>query len=285
MSCQKLQEALTWKSKRVGPCEPFEKPEVTEPAKAWDASDVRPPSAEVRKAQQDAQDHFWDWAKDLARSTEMSQSKESFSSRPFGSQHSGGTPPSLPPRFSLPKPSEEKEEYFQNFAQELCEAVGFGMPNEVTDDSDSVPLPPPPPPKRPSTSSVTPPPEPPPFYRRGSLTSSLTSVPALAPRLAPERIEVRVDQAFSNWANDFALAPVVKPQGAPPPPPRPPVKAQLPLPPPRPPMADRARVLMPPFNESQENMAGLEDIQSGLRSAAFAASPHVLTGSPKSFAA
>ncbi|CAJ1396666.1 unnamed protein product, partial [Effrenium voratum] len=284
MSCQKLQEALTWKSKRVdiepsGPTGPG-----TEPTRAWDEKPGQPSATEDRHTQQDAEDHFWDWATDLAKKEQEGQQTAVVRSSSLGGRPGPGTPPNIPPRFSLPKPVAEKEEYFQNFAQELRDIVGTGVPG-IADSPESRPSsPPPPPPKRPPVSTVLmPPPKPPPRSRESSVRPA--ALAALPPALTnAERIDVRVDQAFSDWANDFATASAVNavstvpstPKDAPPPPPPRRVQNQLPLPPPRPPIdrrgsnSSKATPPTPPVPPSRgsSNPHDLYDLQPPLRRSA-----------------
>ena len=281
MSCQKLQEALTWKSKRVdiepsGPTGPG-----TEPTRAWDDKPGQPSATEDRHTRQDAEDHFWDWATDLAKKEQEGQQTAVVRSSSLGGRPGPGTPPNIPPRFSLPKPVAEKEEYFQNFAQELRDIVGTGVPG-IADSPESRPSsPPPPPPKRPPVSTVLmPPPKPPPRSRESSVRPA--ALAALPPALTnAERIDVRVDQAFSDWANDFATASAVNavstvpstPKDAPPPPPPRRVQNQLPLPPPRPPIdrrgsnSSKATPPTPPVPPSRgsSNPHDLYDLQPPLR--------------------
>ena len=212
---------------------PFEK--MAEPKAAWEGKpeEPAPPTeTEVKHAKEDAKEHFWDWAKDVAQSAESELPR----GKSFGlGQAMGSSGPAIP-RPLLTKRSEEKEEYFQSFAKELRDIVG-SMPHMIDDSPSSATSPPPPPPKR-SAAAVAPrpPPNPPPFSRdKRTLAVSLPPPPAVE---NAERIEVRVDQAFSDWASDFALLPASPLQAkSPPPPPPPPQRHQsgsLPLPPPRP---------------------------------------------------
>lgn len=131
--------------------------------------------------------------------------------------------------------------------------VSSGIPGLIADSPVDV-IPPSPPPKR-SVQSNFPalPPAPPPRPRRDT-SSAVSTVP---PQLAnAERVAVRVDQAYSDWMNDFAsvaaLAPSAResPDSPPPPPPRPPLQSMLPGPPPRPAIANQAAELKapPPLN-------------------------------------
>lgn len=137
----------------------------------------------------------------------------------------------------MPKPSAEKQEYFQSFAQELREIVSSGIPGMIADSDPDV-VPPPPPPKRSLQNvEVKPPPTPPPWVREATVLSTLPP-----PIVNAEKIDLRVDQAFSDWKTDFAAVSVFAPPTAeeePPPPPPPPkympmLQNQMPRPPPRP---------------------------------------------------
>ena len=146
------------------------------------------------------------------------------------------------------------QEYFQNFAQELREIVAAGIPNMIADNQPAEDIiPPPPPTKRPSQSGPPQPPRtPPPWIRE---TAALSALPP--PLEKAEKIEVRVDQAFNDWANDFAMvvdlaaSPSDEGTAPPPPPPKPkgvpPAKAlgALPAPPPRPQLADQPKAAPP----------------------------------------
>ena len=205
------------------------------------------------------EEHFWDWAKDVAQSAQSAQSAQaaqSSSDLPRGNsfglgQAMGSSGPAIPRPLYPTKKAEEKEEYFQSFAQELRDIVGSAVPHMIEDSPtsmNSIPKtpPPPPPPKRSMDAAAPPrpPPNPPPWSRdrdkKPPLAVSLLPPPAIE---NAEQIEVRVDQAFSDWASDFALCLPPSPtqaKAAPPPPP-PPRRALpsnqsngLPLPPPRP---------------------------------------------------
>ncbi|CAE7706513.1 galc [Symbiodinium pilosum] len=239
-SCQWMAESV--KTAKIG-VRPFEK-QPCEPRPAWEGAEPSPqaePAApgktDLKHAHRDAEDHFWDWARDLAQSA--SRSEDALPrGRSFGfGQSVAGTPPSIPrPHFPSLRQSDDKEEYFQSFAQELNDIIGTNMPNMAES-----PKTPPPPPKRSAESALTPPappalPSPESFGRRPSVRSSPLPPPILE---NAERIDLRVDRAFSDWASDFALCMPPSPtqaKGIPPPPPR---RAQapsaLPLPPPRPP--------------------------------------------------
>lgn len=252
---QGMKEKMQWKSARVGtePTGPG-----TERKEAWPENPQPKPQAERKQARSDAQDHFWDWANDLIKSTSQGDAPTPPHTKSSGQSFAlgppkVGSPPTLPPRFSVRRPSVEKEEYFQSFAQELREMVSSGIPGLIADSPVDV-IPPSPPPKR-SVQSNFPalPPAPPPRPRRDT-SSAVSTVP---PQLAnAERVAVRVDQAYSDWMNDFAsvaaLAPSAResPDSPPPPPPRPPLQSMLPGPPPRPAIANQAAELKapPPLN-------------------------------------
>ena len=97
--------------------------------------------------------------------------------------------------------------------QELRDIVGLGVPMlPDSPPSHRAPTPPPPPPKRSNTLAPKPPPHPPPNSR------FLNASPP--PQIEDaEHVEVRVDQAFVDWARDFALPSHAK--ASPPPPPLP----------------------------------------------------------------
>lgn len=241
-NCQRMKDKM--RKSKVG-IEPS-----TEPKEAWESK----PQASGR-AQQDAADHFWDWANDLVKEGQGTPSGPP--SKAFSVRSKSGSPPHLPPRFAVPKPSVEKQEYFQNFAQELRDIVSAGMPGMIADSPDSpADIVPPPPPKRSVPSAPPrPPPSPPPWVRESAALSTLPP-----PMVNAEKIEVRVDQAFSDWKNDFAVATLgsmgslgsslgsslslakLAPgapgtpgtEDPPPPPPQPREVKQLPVPPPRP---------------------------------------------------
>ena len=164
------------------------------------------------------QAHFWDWANTLVQST----SKAELADEPKNQAFVKPSLPHLPPRSALHRPSVEQQEYFQNFAQELRDIVTPGMPGMIADaqpDEDFVP--PPPPPKRRSEIQPQPPPSPPPWQKESNVLAALPP-----PLTNAEKIEVRVDQAFADWANEFSvdLAPGPTPKSvssAPPPPPAP----------------------------------------------------------------
>lgn len=225
-NCQRLKEKMdSFRTPKVG----IEPPATTEPT---DSSAKAGTQASTSK--KDAQDHFWDWANDLVQSTsrtEQPQPKQFVASK-------SGSPPHLPAtRFNMPKPSVEKQEYFQSFAKELREIVSSGIPGMIADSDPDV-VPPPPPPKRSLQNvEVKPPPAPPPWVRDATVLSTLPP-----PITNAERIDLRVDQAFSDWKTDFAAVSVFAPPTAeeePPPPPPPPkhmpmIQNQMPRPPPRP---------------------------------------------------
>lgn len=257
-SCKWMAESVQKAKIRV---QPFEPP--SGPTRAWEEPSAKPPE-EIQPgphSQRDAQEHFWDWARDLAQSASQPDVSRG-SSFGFG-QSVAGTPPSIPrPHFPMARQADEKEEYFQSFAQELSDIIGSGVPNAVADAPAMPKTPPPPPPKRPSIADVNPP-APPWSQRRPSLQKSTT--PPLPPPMLEnaERIDVRVDQAFSDWASDFALCRPPSPTQAkgipPPPPPRrsAPAQSTLPLPPPRPPSiasgSDTGRPSPPPIPSIREN--------------------------------
>ena len=235
-NCQKMKDKM--RKSKVG-IEPS-----TEPKEAWESK----PQASGR-AQQDAADHFWDWANDLVKEGQGTPSGPP--SKAFSVRSKSGSPPHLPPRFAVPKPSVEKQEYFQNFAQELRDIVSAGMPGMIADSPADI-VPPPPPKRSVPSAPPRPPPSPPPWVRESAVLSTLPP-----PMVNAEKIEVRVDQAFSDWKNDFAVATLgsmsslgntlgslgsalslASPKSAgtpdlPPPPPQPREVKQLPVPPPR----------------------------------------------------
>ena len=226
-NCQRMKEKMRGSAK-VGI-------EPSEPKAAWD---TKPEAGTSGRTRQDAEDHFWDWANDLVKEGQQGQAQQT-PAKSFSSSKSG-SPPHLPPRFAVPKPSAEKQEYFQNFAQELRDIVSAGMPGMIADSP--VDIVPPPPPKRSVPSAPPrPPPSPPPWVRESEVLSTLPP-----PLVNAEKIEVRVDQAFSDWKNDFAVATLASPKATetqpplpPPAPPAPPapipsLSKQLPMPPPRP---------------------------------------------------
>lgn len=185
-------------------------------------------------SRKDAQDHFWDWANDLVQSTSRTDQPQP---KQFAASKSGSLPPLPATRFNMPKPSVEKQEYFQSFAKELREIVSSGIPGMIADSDPDV-VPPPPPPKRSLQNiEVKPPPTPPPWVREATVLSTLPP-----PITNAEKIDLRVDQAFSDWKTDFAALSVFAPPAAeedPPPPPPPPkhmpmIQNQMPRPPPRP---------------------------------------------------
>ena len=237
-NCQKMKDKM--RKSKVG-IEPS-----TEPKEAWESK----PQASGR-AQQDAADHFWDWANDLVKEGQGTPSGPP--SKAFSVRSKSGSPPHLPPRFAVPKPSVEKQEYFQNFAQELRDIVSAGMPGMIADSPADI-VPPPPPKRSVPSAPPRPPPSPPPWVRESAVLSTLPP-----PMVNAEKIEVRVDQAFSDWKNDFAVAtlgsmgslgsslgsslslaksapgaPGTPSEDPPPPPPQPREVKQLPVPPPRP---------------------------------------------------
>jgi len=225
-NCQRLKEKMdSFRTPKVGI-----EPPTTEPTD----STAKAGAQASTTSKKDAQDHFWDWANDLVQSTsrtEQPQPKQFVASK-------SGSPPHLPAtRFNMPKPSAEKQEYFQSFAQELREIVSSGIPGMIADSDPDV-VPPPPPPKRSLQNvEVKPPPTPPPWVREATVLSTLPP-----PIVNAEKIDLRVDQAFSDWKTDFAAVSVFAPPTAeeePPPPPPPPkympmLQNQMPRPPPRP---------------------------------------------------
>ena len=151
------------------------------------------------------------------------------------------------------------QEYFQNFAQELRDIVAAGIPNMIADNQQGEDIvPPPPPPKHALQSGPPQPPRtPPPWVRESAVLSALPP-----PLEKAEKIDVRVDQAFSDWANDFMeidLTASPKSAAAPPPPPpkRPPSATSqltLPKPPPRPAIADRGAKSGPPVPAASSSL-------------------------------
>ena len=227
---QRLNEAMTRKSAKVGtePTGP-----QTEPNQAWNEKQGPGETARTdgKQARQDAQDHFWDWANDLIKSTSDQTAPQLPSSGSF-SGPKAASPPALPARFAMRRPSAEKEEYFEHFAQELREIVSAGIPGMIAEAQPGI-LPPSPPPKR---SVQAAPPRPPPTPPRRRISQELSTPPALE---NAEPLAVRVDQAFSDWATDFASITMAEARSRassppPPPPPRPMLGNQLPLPPPHP---------------------------------------------------
>lgn len=241
--CQVVQDAYNgaWKGlkslttpKKVAP-EPkpvLEAPTVWESPKVPKRPTLPPPMTEARA--RDVEEHFWDWANELASAVRPSEM-----AGPFRAQ---GTPPGLPHlrSYSGKKDSaDDKDEYFQSFAEELRESI-TSVPGMITDSATEKAPPPPPPKTLPNSSPTMPPPKQP-------SKSELSAMSSIPPRMElAERIDVRVDQAFSDWAHDFAVAPIIPPKtrsAPPPPPPRPPQRSQLPhVPqvPPRPPIGDRS---------------------------------------------
>lgn len=227
---QRLNEAMTlsrWsRSAKVGI-----EPGPTEPNQAWSEQGLRETArTDEKQARQDAQDHFWDWANDLIKSTSDQTAPHLPSSGSF-SGPKAASPPALPARFAMRRPSAEKEEYFEHFAQELREIVSAGIPGMIAEAQPGI-LPPSPPPKR-SVQAAPPRPPPTPPRRRMSRMSELSTPPALE-NAAP--LAVRVDQSFSDWATDFASITEARsrpssPPPPPPPPPRPMLGNPLPLPP------------------------------------------------------
>ena len=235
-SCKWMAESVKTAKVKV---RPWEKP-PSEPLYAWEGGEPSLPGQadEVKHAHRDAEEHFWDWARDVANSASK---PEASLGRSFGfGGPVPGTPPTIPrPHFPLATQSDEKEEYFQSFAQELNDIIGSGMPNMIADTPSMPKTPPPPPPKRNQIAEITPP-SAPWSQRRPSLYSSSTTPLPPPPLLEnAERVDVRVDQSFSDWASDFALCTPPSPTEAkgvpPPPPPSRPATSALPLPPPRPP--------------------------------------------------
>ena len=215
-----------------------------EPRPAWEG-EPSPQVEEVKPGphtQRDAQEHFWDWARDVAQSASQPELPRGTS---FGfGQSVASTPPSMPrPHIPVARQPDDKEEYFQSFAQELNDIIGSGMPNMIADTPAMPKTPPPPPPKRNAIPDIAPPTTAwsQRLSQRSITTEATPSLPPPPPVLEnAERIDVRVDQAFSDWANDFALCMPPSPtqaKGIPPPPPprRAPAQSTLPLPPPRPP--------------------------------------------------
>ena len=245
-SCKWMAESVKTAKIKVTP---WEKP-PSEPQQAWEGGEPSLPGQadEVKHAHRDAEEHFWDWARDVANSA--SQPEEVPRGRSFGfGGPVPGTPPTIPrPHFPLAKQSQEKEEYFQSFAQELNDIIGSGIPHTVADSPSRPKTPPPPPPKRSQTAEIRPPAAPWPQRRPGPGFQKGPTLPLPPPVLEnAERVDVRVDQSFSDWASDFALCVPPSPTEAkgipPPPPPRRPAQSALPLPPSRPsrPPGDRAQ--------------------------------------------
>eukprot|EP00435_Cladocopium_sp_Y103_P064405 s1590_g26.t1 len=281
-NCQRMKDKM--RKSKVG-IEPS-----TEPKEAWESKPQDPQAS--GRAQQDAADHFWDWANDLVKEGQGTPSGPP--SKAFSVRSKSGSPPHLPPRFAVPKPSVEKQEYFQNFAQELRDIVSAGMPGMIADSPADI-VPPPPPKRSVPSAPPRPPPSPPPWVRESAVLSTLPP-----PMVNAEKIEVRVDQAFSDWKNDFAVAtlgslglgssslgslgsPPKSAPGAeqetqepPPPPPQPrePPK-QLPVPPPRPGRPRRApqsptRALPSPSSPQTSQTSPLNGAEATLRSTAKA---------------
>lgn len=195
-----------------------------------------------KQAQTDAQDHFWDWANDLIKSSSKEET-------PTPTQREGqafakpkvSSPPTLPPRFPARKPAAEKEEYFQSFAQELREMVSAGIPGMTVDSHPADVVPPAPPPKRPSQSGPPALPPAPPPKRISQMSQAIRSPPPLE---TAEKLAVRVDSAYADWMQDFASVAALAPSAEssadesppPPPPPKQPraiaYKPQLKAPPP-----------------------------------------------------
>ena len=256
----------SWKSAKVGiePTGPG-----TEPKDAWDTKPQQPvPKIEGRQARSDAQEHFWDWANELIKSTSQTDgptpphAKSSQSGQSFGPPKVS-SPPTVPPRFAVRRPSVEQEEYFQSFAQELREMVSAGIPGMIVDSHPADVIPPSPPPKR-SIQSGAPalPPAPPPPR---NISTALSSVPP--PLANAEKVAVRVDQSYSDWMHDFASVAALAPSarehpGSPPPPPPPPrlpLQKMLPGPPPRP-LTDATRLKAPPPGEASASLADLRNL-------------------------
>eukprot|EP00439_Symbiodinium_sp_Y106_P032148 s3711_g3.t2 len=289
-TCQRMADSVksSVKSARSVAVAPFQ----GEPKVAWEGQEAapqqpqEPSSQEVKQAKEDAEEHFWDWAKDVAQASQASGSGAA-AELPRGpsyglGQSMGSTGPAIPRPLYSAKKAEEKEEYFQSFAQELRDIVGSAVPNMIEDSpssTNSIPKtpPPPPPPKRSLDPAAPPrpPPNPPPWSReKKTLAISLPPPPAVE---NAERIDVRVDQAFSDWASDFALCLPPSPSQAktappPPPPPRrsPPQSNNLPLPPPKKPSR-------PALEERRSSDPHEINQVSSLRSAAMASDPVAAT--------
>ncbi|CAK9051044.1 unnamed protein product [Durusdinium trenchii] len=169
------------------------KPDV-KPKQAWAETE------EVvlqKQKQRDAEENFWSWVTDLTQSS-PSRSLGQPGPRVMTPGVRGPPLPPLPPLPFAVWQQSDKEEYFNNFAEELRQSA------------------PPPPPKRPALGSV---PKPPPL----PVERPMSPFP---PYVNAYRIEVRVHQDFLDWANDFPLVPVAEEDASPPP-----------LPPPLPPKA------------------------------------------------
>lgn len=287
-TCQRMADSVksSVKSARVAVAVPFER---GEPKVAWEGregapQEPAPSSQEVKQAKSDAEEHFWDWAKDVASASGSGPGSGAATTElPRGpsyglGQSMGSAGPAIPRPLYPAKKAEEKEEYFQSFAQELRDIVGSAVPNMIEDSpssANSIPKtpPPPPPPKRSLDPAAPPrpPPNPPPWSReKKTLAVSLPPPPAVE---NAERIDVRVDQAFSDWASDFALCLPPSPSQAktappPPPPPRrsPPQSNNLPLPPPKKPSR-------PALEERRSSDPHEMNQVSSLRSAAMASDP------------
>ncbi|CAE7030026.1 unnamed protein product, partial [Symbiodinium sp. CCMP2456] len=284
-TCQRMADSVksSVKSARVAVAVPFER---GEPKVAWEGREAAPQepapsSQEVKQAKEDAEEHFWDWAKDVASASGSGSGPAAELPRgpSYGlGQSMGSAGPAIPRPLYPAKKAEEKEEYFQSFAQELRDIVGSAVPNMIEDSpssANSIPKtpPPPPPPKRSLDPAAPPrpPPNPPPWSReKKTLAVSLPPPPAVE---NAERIDVRVDQAFSDWASDFALCLPPSPSQAktappPPPPPRrsPPQSNNLPLPPPKKPSR-------PALEERRSSDPHEINQVSSLRSAAMASDP------------
>ena len=136
-----------------------ERPVAPEPAKTQDVPEGRQKdqkdqdeSRERKDARKDAQEHFWNWANDIASSKPRPMTPDE--RVPWGRSKTG---PDFPaPSFTKISDTEEREEYFTHFADELRQSVGEALPGSV-EPMENVP---PPPPKRAARPALPPPPPP-----------------------------------------------------------------------------------------------------------------------------